>query len=219
MGIAKVDINGNPYIGIYCSANEKLVFVPNNIEEKVLAKITSTLELNSVMISIAGSRLIGSLMTLNSNGAVLNNFAETSEVLELKKHLKVTILDEKLNAVGNNILTNDYGALVHKQFSNDTITQIEDALDVEVMRGTIAGLKTVGSAAVITNRGGICHPKVKDEELEFLNSLFKIDIVLGTANYGTPLVGACIIANSKGAITGNTTTGIELGRIEDGLKL
>ena len=103
--------------------------------------------------------------------------------------------------------------------SNDTITQIEDALDVEVMRGTIAGLKTVGSAAVITNRGGICHPKVKDEELEFLNSLFKIDIVLGTANYGTPLVGACIIANSKGAITGNTTTGIELGRIEDGLKL
>ena len=87
------------------------------------------------------------------------------------------------------------------------------------MKGTIAGLKTVGTAAIITNRGGLCHPKVKKDELEFLKSFFKIDITTGTANYGTPLIGACLIANSKGAVTGTTTTGIELGRIEDGLNL
>jgi translation initiation factor 6 len=124
-----------------------------------------------------------------------------------------------LNAVGNNILANDFGALVHKKFSKKSITQIEDTLDVEVMKGTIAGLKTIGTAAVVTNHGGVCHPKVKEDELEFLKSLFKIEIVKGTANYGTPLVGACIIANSNGAVTGTTTTGIELGRIEDGFKL
>ncbi len=219
MGVAQVDINGNSYIGIFCATNDDIVFIPKDIQKKVTNKIIETLDLEGVQISIAGSRLIGSLMAINSNGAIVSNFIETSELLILKKYVNVSVLDEKLNAVGNNILTNDHGALVHKDFSKKSITQIEDTLGVEVNRGTIAGIKTIGTTAVITNYGGLCHPKVKDEEVEFMKSLFKIDLVRGTANYGIPMVGACVIANSKGAVTGTTTSGIELGRIEDGLNL
>jgi translation initiation factor 6 len=219
LGIAQVDINGNPYIGIFCAANENIALVPIDLEKKIKKRIIESLDLEVIPILIAGSRLIGSLLVMNSKGAIVNNFAETREILQLEKYINVTILEEKLNAVGNNILANDFGALVHKKFSKKSITQIEDTLDVEVMKGTIAGLKTIGTAAVVTNHGGVCHPKVKEDELEFLKSLLKIEIVKGTANYGTPLVGACIIANSNGAVTGTTTTGIELGRIEDGFKL
>ncbi len=109
--------------------------------------------------------------------------------------------------------------MIHPQFGDKSIKQIEETLGVEVMQGTIAGLKTVGTAAVITNNGGICHPKIKEDEREFIKSLLKVDVELGTANYGAPMVGACIVANSKGAVTGNVTTGIELGRIEDALRL
>jgi translation initiation factor 6 len=80
-------------------------------------------------------------------------------------------------------------------------------------------LKTVGAAAVVTNKGGLFHPKIDDQELKELEDLFGVPIVKGTANYGTPLIGACLIGNSKGAITGDSTTGIELGRIEEGLGL
>jgi translation initiation factor 6 len=219
LAISKIDINGNPYIGIFCAANEEIAIVPFDLNKKLQNKIAKTLELEIIQVSIAGSRLIGSLMAINSHGAIVNNFIETGELLELKKHINVTVLDEKLNAVGNNILANDRAGLVHKQFSNKSISQIEDTLDIEVMKGTIAGLRTIGTAAAVTNRGGLCHPKVKEDELEFLKSLLKIEIILGTANYGTPLVGACVIANSKGAVTGTTTTGIELGRIEDGFGL
>jgi translation initiation factor 6 len=219
LGVAQVDINGNPFIGIFCATNEEIVFVPKDIQKKVKDKIIKTLGLEAVQLSIAGSRLIGSLMAINSTGAIVNNFIETSELLILKKYVNVSILEEKLNAVGNNILTNDQGALVHKKFNNKSIKQIEDTLDVEVCKGTIAGIKTIGTTAVVTKHGGVCHPKVKDDEVEFLKSLFKIDLVRGTANYGIPLVGACIIANSKGAVTGTVTSGIELGRIEDGLNL
>lgn len=219
MGIAQVDINGNPYIGIFCAANEEIVLIPPNIEKKASNKIIEILDLESVKVTIAGSRLIGSLLAMNSNGAIVNNFVETSELLTLKKYLNVTILEDKFNAVGNNILANDYGALVHKQFSKKSIKEIEDTLGVEVLKGTIAGLRTIGTSAAITNRGGLCHPKIKEDELGFLKSLLKIEISPGTANYGTPMVGACIIANSKGAVTGTTTTGIELGRIEDGFNL
>jgi len=219
LAIAQIDIAGNPYIGIFCAVNEDIAIVPIDIEKRLLEKIKKTLKLEIVPAMIAGSRLIGSLLAMNSNGAIVNNFIETGELLKLKKFINVTILKDKLNAVGNNILANDHGAIVHKQFTKQSIKEIEDALDVEVIRGTIAGLKTVGTTAVITNQGGLCHPKVKPDERKFFKSFLKIEIIPGTANYGTPLIGACLIANSKGVVTGTTTTGIELGRIEEGFNL
>jgi translation initiation factor 6 len=219
LSIAQLDINGNPYIGVFCAANDDFALIPKGLGKKEISKIEKVLEVKSIQLSIAGSRLIGSLLALNSHGAVVNKFTETSELLLLKKHTNVTVLEEKLNAIGNNVLTNNHGALVHKQFSKNSLKQIEDALDVEILKGTIAGLRTIGTAAAITDRGGLCHPKVKNEDLDFLTSFFKVEIIIGTANYGTPLVGACVLANSKGAVTGTSTTGIELGRIEDGLKL
>lgn len=214
-----MDIGGNSYIGIYCATNENITLTPFDLNKKVHSKITSALQTELVPCSVAGSRLIGSLLVMNSNGVILNNFAETGEIRKLKEHINVSVLEDKLNAVGNNILVNDHGALVHTDYSKKILSAIEDTLGVEVMKGTIAGLKTVGSAAVITNSGGLCHPKVKKDELELLNSFFKIEVTSGTANYGTPLIGACLIANSKGAVTGTKTTGIELGRIEDGFNL
>jgi len=40
-----------------------------------------------------------------------------------------------------------------------------------------------------------------------------------TANYGTAQIGACLVANSKGAVFGTRTTPIEIDRIQDGLGL
>ena len=64
------------------------------------------------------------------------------------------------------------------------------------------------------------HPLADDEELEWIKDVLKIDCIgRGTANKGVTSVGACIIANSKGAIVGGDTTGPELLRIEDALDL
>lgn len=219
LAIAQIDISGNPYIGIFCAVNENIGLAPFDLPKSFQEILKQTLKLDVVLTSVAGSKLIGALLALNSNGVVVNDLVETKEVSKLKEHFKVTILEERFNAIGNNILTNDNGALVHNEFTKSSMKKIEDALDVEVMDGTIAELKTVGASGAITNRGGLCHPKTKDDELEILKSLFKIDIIASTANYGTPFVGACLVANSKGVVTGTTTTGIELGRIEDGFLL
>ena len=47
--------------------------------------------------------------------------------------------------------------------------------------------------------------------------IFKVKVITGTVNHGVPLIGSGLIANSYGAIVGNITTGIELGRIEEAL--
>jgi translation initiation factor 6 len=121
--------------------------------------------------------------------------------------------------VGNNILANDKFALVHPELHKDTVKDIRDVLDVEVEKGRIASQKTVGAAGVVTNKGLLCHPHASKKELEILEERFGVSAKIGTANYGTPLVGACMIANSKGAVVGLSTTPIELGRIEEALGL
>ena len=95
--------------------------------------------------------------------------------------------------------------------------QIEKVLQVPLHKGTIAGLKTVGMAAVATNKGVLCHPLVTEEEKRMLSSVFQVPVMIGTVNHGVPLIGSGLIANGKGFVVGSLTTGIEMGRIEEAL--
>ncbi len=213
------EINGNPYIGVYCAASEELVLAPDSIEPKVAHDIERTLEVGVLAASIAGASIVGSLVAMNSRGILATNFAEKRELAKLPKNLRTGVMEEKLNAAGNNILANDKAALVNPRASHHTLRLIADVLDVEVQRGSVAGIETVGSACIATNKGVICHPRATEAELSGLKELFGVPASIATLNYGTPYLGACAIANSKGAFIGSRSTPIELGKLEDGLGL
>ena len=217
--LGKLDINGNPYIGVYCHANEEFALVPPELSKKAKSKIEECLDVEVIEITIASSSIIGVLVCSNSTGIVVTNFAEENELEALKGRYNILYIPDVLNAVGNNILVNDRFAMVHPDIKKETQKQIGDTLDVEVIGEKIAQVKTVGAAGVVTNKGLVCHPNTTRKELENLKKRFVVSAEIGTANYGTPLVGACMIANSKGAVVGETTTPIELGRIEEALGL
>jgi len=211
--------DGNPYIGVYTVANETFALVPLGSAESLLRELTECLEVEVIRSSIAGANVLGSLMAVNSHGAMVSGMAREEELEVIDRQVQVARLDDKLNAAGNNILVNDNAALVNPGLSGRAVRGIEDTLHVEVVRGTIAGVNTVGSACVATNRGVLCHPKTSEDELEMLASLFGVPAAIGTLNYGVARVGACMIANSKGAAIGSKSTPIELGRVEDALDL
>ena len=120
--------------------------------------------------------------------------------------------------MGNDILVNDVGGLIHPRIENETIKVIEEALHIPLEKGTIAGLENIGMAAVATNKGVLCHPKVSDEEKTVLETMFKVPVMIGTVNHGVPLIGSGLVANTKGAVVGSLTTGIEMGRIVEALQ-
>ncbi len=213
------DVDGNPYVGVYCCASERLAMVPALTPQKVRNEIGRTLGVDVLATTIAGSTVVGSLVAMNSNGAVVTNFAEKSELARFPKDLRVGMMEEKLNASGNNILVTDRAALVHPGASSRAVKVLGDVFGVEVGRGSVAGVQTVGSACVATSEGVVCHPKTTEPELKMISELFKVPATLATLNYGTPYLGACAIANSKGAYVGSRSTPIELGRLEDGLHL
>jgi translation initiation factor 6 len=211
--------NENPNVGVFCRTNEHVAFVRRGLQNKIKKKIISTLEVRLVELNIANAGIIGSLLTFNSNGAIVNDLAD-NEVIKIieDQGLNVFVIDDKINAAGNDILVNDYGALVHPHINDDTIKKIEKILNVPVYKGTIGSLNTVGMAAVVTNKGLLCHPKVEPEEKIKLEKIFNVNVMIGTVNHGVPLIGSGLVANTKGAIIGNLTTGIEMGRIEEALK-
>ena len=129
----------------------------------------------------------------------------------------VEVLPDRLTATGNVILANDTAALVHPDISDRSMEIISRVLGVDVHRGTIAGLGTVGMSGVATNKGLLVHPMVTQEELAHLEEVFDLPVDVGTTNYGSQAVGSGLLANSKGYVAGSNTTGHELGRIEDAL--
>lgn len=213
------DISGNPYIGVYCAASENLAILADTVEPRTVKDISRVLDVQVIKTVIAGSTIVGSLVAMNSHGVVVTNFAERNELARFPRELRVGIMQENVNAAGNNILTNDNAALVNPNASNHTVKMLGDVLGVQVERGRVAGIETVGSACICTNKGVICHPLTAQDELKEISAFFKVPATVATLNYGTPYLGACAVANSKGALVGSRTTPIELGRLEDGLAL
>jgi translation initiation factor 6 len=216
--LSLIDFNENPNVGIYCRANNATAFIQKGLTKKAKQIVASTLAVTVVDICICDATIIGSLLALNSYGAIVTETLDEASHKKLKDQgLRILLLKDVINAAGNDILANDKGALVHPEIKSASLKKIQDTLGVPVERGSIAGLGTVGMAAVATNKGCLCHPKIDKAETQHLEELFKVKVMIGTVNHGFPMIGSGLVANDHGALIGKNTTGIEMGRIDEAL--
>ncbi len=217
--VAKLNLYGNPNIGVYILATDKYVIVPEGLTREELEVIESVLRPRVLLeATIMGTRLIGVLLAGNSHGLLLPSGAE-EEVSKFEKELGVAVgvLPSRHNAVGNIIVANDKAGLAHPGLDDEALKAASEVLGVEIHRRDIAGVTTVGSAIVVTNRGGLVHPDVGEEELEELRRIFGVPIEPGTVNFGMELVRTGLVANSYGALVGEETSGPEIARIQTAL--
>ncbi len=93
----------------------------------------------------------------------------------------MTVIRSRQNAIGNNVLANDHGALVHPEFSDAAVHAIGRALHVPAQRGTLAGLGTVGMAGIATNQGVVVHPRTTESEAKVVEELLRVPVHRSTA--------------------------------------
>ncbi|ORZ32528.1 eukaryotic translation initiation factor 6 [Catenaria anguillulae PL171] len=176
-----------------------------------------------VHTSIAGTRIVGRLTAGNRHGLLVPNTCTDQELQHLRNSLPDAVAvqraDERLSALGNVIACNDYVALVHPDIDRETEELIADVLKVEVFRHTVADNVLVGSYAVISNQGGMVHPRTSVQDLEELASLLQVPLVAGTVNRGSDVLGGGLIVNDYSAFVGYATTGTEMSVIESIYKL
>ena len=212
MAVYLTSIIGSPSIGVYSLATENFVIIPKMVPEDKAAKTAEWLKVKLIHTTIGGSLLVGALACANSNGIIISPFVRQEELDTIKSSLegKITVMESRRTAFGNLVLANDKGALVDPRMKEPIMKQVSEALGVEVVPGTIAGLTYVGSLAVATNRGVLAHPQLKADEKKVLESVFKVPVDIGSINCGIPYVGTGLIANSHAAVAGSMTTGPEM---------
>lgn len=221
MGIAKMSLYGNDFIGAFSVSNDNVTIVGGSpggsgetiIKENLKTRIFETL--------INGSDLIGIYAVLNSKCLILPEMAYKSEVDRIRQmlpELEVRVFETNLNALRNNILTNDRLAIVNPRFTSEEVNEIEEMLGVEAVKMSIGGYETVGANNILTNKGMVINNRVSEDEEALLRDLFE-NVSQSTANMGSLSIGLCTIANSHGVVGGNTTTGFELNNMAAGLSL
>lgn len=218
MPVKRMDINRIPFIGAYAFCNDKIALFPKNV--CLHPDESSVLGVPTVYTLISRSPLLGILLAGNSNAIVCSELFKLEEEKKIEDAgVELHYIPSKLTGFGNLVLANDYGAIVSPEFSDKTVKLLERALRVKVAKSTIAGRPYIGSLGVATNKGVLLHPEVREEEIKIIEKTLQVPADVGTACGGVSFLGICIIANSRGAITGSTTTGPELGRIENSLGL
>ncbi len=211
--------SGNPNIAVFATARERLALTAAVASAEFVRNLEEALGVDVLKLSVAGSFVVGSLVAINSNGAVVSDLAEDSEISRIAERVPCVRLESRLNAAGNNILVNDFGAIVSPEYSESDAAFIGEALGVEAVRSSIAGINTVGSVCRVTDKGCACHMDASDDEVALIKDVLKVEAVRTSVNHGSRAVGAGIVANSKGAVVGDETTPIEMGRIEEALDL
>ena len=216
--LKRVDIVGNPNVGVFITATDDIAIVPYTLLDDKVDVIKQTLEVEVIKSSISGSSLIGSLAVANSNGIVVSPHVLDREVEQFKDiGLKVATIPGQYTAVGNIVAANDKGAIASPFLSPEAIEVIEETLDVDVSTSHIVGSDIIGSLIKVTNKGFLISKNALQSEVNFAREVFGVEGDIGTVGRGIPLVGACIIANSTGAIVANNSTGPEMARVEEAL--
>jgi translation initiation factor 6 len=182
-------------------------------------EFTKSFGVIAVRSTIGDSEIVGAMCAFNSHGLVAGPDLSQEEQEALGAIAPVHRIRTRQNALGNNILTNDRGAIVHPEFGDEAVHRIGRALGVPARRGTIAGLGTVGMAAIATNKGVVVHPKTTESEAAALASALDVPVARSTANFGIPVVGACLVANSRALLVGRPTTPVEIVHLQEGLDI
>ena len=224
MALVQRDLFNSPYAGVFCATNDNLTLVPPGIPADDMEIIAEALGTKLEIITLGGSRVLGTLIAMNNSGILVSNIVTE---LELEKFAKISkfhniefgVLPDRSNAIGNNFLVNDCGGFSNERLGKRAKDKAEDILKVKLTSQSINDMDTLGMIGCITNKGGLHHPDVSSFEKEKMEEVFEIKLMEGTVNFGLPLVGAGIVANSNGAVCGRQSTGVELGRMEEALKL
>jgi translation initiation factor 6 len=213
--LLRAAFSGSPYVGVFARATDACLLIRPDVDGDLQEACAGELDVPDVATTVGGSGTVGALADAAAHQqAVAVARRERADGAGPADDLPVTELPGRVNAAGNVVLVNDSGAYVHPDLTREAVQAVEDGLDVPVERGDIAGVRTVGTAAVATNEGVLCHPKSTDETLDRLEDLLGVPADIGTINYGGPLVGSGLVANTNGYVVGEETSGPELGRID-----
>ncbi|MBL6883467.1 translation initiation factor IF-6 [Euryarchaeota archaeon] len=219
MTISTGDILGHSQVGVYLSVVGNNLFYPTSLDKPAIEEIQQVFDIEMNPLLIGGSALLGSLICGNNKGIAVADIATEADLDILSSYGDIVILESGVNAAGNLLECNDFGAVVSKSIPNPGVELIGEILGVNTARVRVAGQDTVGSLLVANNKGILSHPDITSYEVKEIEKTMQVPVMVGTVCFGSPYVGAGCVTSDTNALVGSGSTGPELNRIEDALGL
>ncbi|GLG95916.1 Eukaryotic translation initiation factor 6, partial [Gryllus bimaculatus] len=221
----RVQFENNNEVGVFSKLTNAYCLVAiggsENFYSAFEAELAETIPV--IHASLAGCRIIGRMCVGNRHGLLVPSTTTDTELQHIRNSLPDSVhvqrVEERLSALGNVIACNDYVALVHPDLDRETEEILADTLKVEVFRQTVASNVLVGSYCVLSNQGGLVHPKTPIQDQDELSSLLQVPLVAGTVNRGSEVVAAGMVVNDWCSFCGMDTTSTEIAVIESVFKL
>lgn len=210
MEILQYSYLGNSNVGIYATvSNEQAIFPPEFSEKEVFESK------NTAETYIARTRLVGLFTAGNSNCILVPDIVTEGEKSKLvESDVEFHVLETDETALGNMILANDKGAVISENL-REKRKVIEEKLDVDTKVMSLAGTPNPGSCGTANSRGALLHRDISEEEAEVVKEVLEVERAnIGTVNVGSPYVGSGVLTSDKAVVTGEDTTGPEIGRID-----
>ncbi len=212
--VVQLSLYGTSVIGVYMFTNNRYTLVPAEAPEKIDEIVRSTLGTEIVRVTIGKTPLIGVFVVGNDHGLLVPDIVTEDEFRILKQlDLCIDVLKTKHDALGNLILTNNRATLVSPLIEREHLEKIRDVLGTETFVDTICESPLVGALAVANSRGVLVSADARDEDLRKLKDMFKTYVDVGTVNKGKTAIRGGLVANDRGALVGDETTGLEIVRI------
>jgi translation initiation factor 6 len=226
MAILKSQVFGSPLIGVYLEINTQFALYPSNLLKSSLSSFREIFKKTSFhKLTINNSNLVGVYTASNRYGIIFPDILREGEREDLESYLEneddsyeIGIVKSIDNAFGNLILCNDQGAIISSLLRKHK-DEIENTLNVETVVFDFANSYLPGSIGLANNKGCLVHPLSSDDEIDFISSILKVETDVSTINRGIPYLSSSAAVNDEGGIFGKYSTGPEMMRLTNVLKL
>lgn len=220
--VAKINIDGDPNIGLYCIASDNFCLVGKSVPKKYMKIIAEVFKVPIIQSNVYGTSLVGVFAVACKNILLLPDVIFENELNEIKSKaaeigVTIKLIKTEHTALANNILCNSKKGILSSRFSAGDRKKITEALNLETKQLDLAQTKTPGSIGALTTRGAIFSSNLNNEEIKLVENFLGIEIGLGSVNMGSQMIGSGVVANSNGFLVGGDSSGYEIGRVEESL--
>lgn len=210
-------IYNSSFLNIYSYCTEKICIVPNSILPKEEKKIEEILDVKVIKCHINRSSLIGVYLSGAGNKIVVEKnsiYPEEIETLE-KEGLKIKTLSNPDNAFGNLLAINSNYGFASPLILPEVVKDIQKFFNIPIEQKACAGLDLPGSSIYVNDYLFLINPRVELKEFNYIKKMFKVPGLAITTNYGDVFVGNDAVGNKNGLLVGQTTSNIEMTKIDD----